>query len=252
MHNAFTYDDSDRTTSYTFYKGNGKLKGMEKITYDNAGNIIEEDSYKKNPQAINKKFVKTYDNRNNITESKEFDRKGRLNSRVVYTYYDDGSKKQTIQYSGNGKVIQLWNFDCNPVGKLQAEKFKDTNKVCIHYETDKEGNPIKVKEEYDGGTGLFGKTYRNVTKYDKNNHMLDNAWYKLNGKLISHWSATYNADGRPLEYITYKDGTQEILYRTTYTYTSDGNTTENVIYKKSQIIAKDKYVYASSVPAPVK
>jgi len=252
MHNIFTYDDSDRTTSNASYSESGKLNWMSKITYDKAGNVIEEDYYKKDPQAIKTKTIKTYDSRNNITESKEFDGKGKLKDRVEYTYYDDGSKKQTIEYSGKGKVLQLWNFDCNPVGKLQAAKFKDTNKICVRFETDKDGNPIKVKEEYLGGEGLFGKTYRNVTKYDKNNDMLDDAWYKLNGKLISHWSESYNAAGKMTESIIYKGGTQEIFYKNTYTYDNNDNIAESVFYKKSKLNAIWKYVYASALASPGK
>jgi len=251
-HNTATFDDSNRATSFTHYTGSGKLKEMITATYDKAGNLIEQDWYKKDPQTINRKTIKTYDSQNNITESKEFDGKGNLKNRVEYTYYDDGSKKQTIQYSGKGKVLQLWNFDCNPVGKLQAERLKDTNKICIHYETDKDGNPIKVNEEYQGGTGLFGKTYRYITKYNKNNNLIDAAWYNLNGKLISHWSESYNADGKMTEYTIYKGGAQEILYKSIYTYDNSGNMTESILYKKSQVNSTMKYVYASALTSPGK
>jgi hypothetical protein len=124
MHNSFTFDDSNRMTSFASYNGSGKLKRMNKNTYDKSGNIIEQDFYKKNPNAINKKTIKTYDSRNNITETKAFDKKGNLKTHIEYTYYEDGSKKQTTQYSGKGKVIRIWNFDCNPVGKPEAKKLK--------------------------------------------------------------------------------------------------------------------------------
>jgi len=253
MRNTTDYDDSNRVTEYASYNRTGKLKGMGKNTYDKAGNLIEQDVYKKNPQTINSKTTRTYDSKNNITESKTFDKKGNLKNRIEYTYYDDGSKKQTMQYSGSGKLIRIWNFDCNPVGTIEAKKFKDTSKVCIHYETDKNGNPIKVKEEYTGA-GMFGRTIRTVSKYDKNNNQIDAATYALNGKELSHWSGIYNASGKVTEYITYKSGTQKILYRSTYEYNSDGNITEGVAYKNSQKpLSKWKYVYSSSLsPSPAK
>jgi len=253
--NSNTYDDSNRVTQFAYYKGNSKLKVMSTNIYDKAGNEIEQDYYWKNPKIITSKIIKTYDNQNNITEAKTFDKKGNLAARIEYTYYDDGSKKRTTQYSDKGKVLRVWNFDCNPVGKLQAKNFKDTSKICVHYETDKDGNPIKVKEEYKGskGAGMYGKTIRSVSKFDKNNNMIDGAAYNLNGKQLSHWSATYNASGKITEYIMYKDGTQQVDSRTTYTYNSDGNVDESLIYKQSTVpVSSRKYVYTSSIASSAK
>ncbi len=251
-HNTATYDDSSRMMSYTHYKRNGKLKEMGNTIYDKSGNIIEIDFYKKNPQSIFTKTVKIYNNSNNITESKVLDKNGKLKNRIGYTYYDDGTKKQTIQYSGSGKIMRIWNFDCNPVGKLEAKKFKDTSKVCIHFETDKDGNPIKVKEEYTGA-GFLGRTIRNVTKYDKNNNMIDATYYNLNGKELGHWNASYNASNQITEYAIYKAGTRQTWFKTTYSYNDAGNIAESVIYKKSQApVSKMKYVYTSSLSLPAK
>ncbi len=254
-HNSNTYDDSSRVTQFAYYKGNSKLKVMSVNIYDKAGNEVEQDYYWKNPKIITSKIIKIYDKTNNITEAKTFDKKGILVSRIEYTYYDDGSKKRTTQYSDKGKVLRVWNFDCNPVGKLQAKKFKDTSKICVHYETDKDGNPIKIKEEYKGekGGGMYGKTIRSVSKFDKNNNLVDAADYNLNGKQLSHWSATYNKSGKIAEYIIYKDGTELVDSRTTYTYNSDGNVEESLIYKQSAVpVFSRKYVYISSMVSPGK
>lgn len=249
-HTSNTYDDSNRVTQFAFYKGTQNLKRMCKNTYDKSGNLVEQDFYKSDPKTIISKIIRTYDSRNNITESKSFDRKGKLIGRIVYTYYDDGSKKQTIQYAKSGKVERVWNFDCNPVGKLEAKKFKDTAKVCIHYETDKDGNQIKVKEEYLGA-GILGFSYRRVTKFDKDNNQIDLAYYKFNGKQIVHWSATYNASGKMTESILYKARTQEVYSRITYSYNSEGTMQESVIYRKSAIpYSTMKYIYTSSLSAP--
>jgi hypothetical protein len=252
LHNTFNHDDSARLTSFSSYSGSGKFKLMETNIYDKAGNRIEQDLYKKNPQTISLKTIDAYDNRNNITESKAIDGKGKLKTRIEYSYYDDGSKKQTIEYSGKGKVLRIWNFDCNPVGTLEAKEFKDTDKVCIHYETDKDGNPIKVKEEYQGGTGVFGSTLRYVSKYDKDNNMIDEAYYAMNGKQLSHESFSYNAFGKITEYIWYKGATKETRLKNVYTYDNDGNMTGTSIYKKANPIpsSTEKYVYASAA-APV-
>jgi hypothetical protein len=252
MHNTASHDDSSRLTGYASYNGKGKLKSMSTNTYDKAGNLIEQDVYWKNTKTTATKIFKTYDNRNNVTETKSLDSKGKLKNHIVYTYYDDGSKKQTIQYSGTGKVKRVWNFDCNPVGISEAKKFKDTSKVCIHFETDKDGNPIKIKEEYTGA-GFLGRTLRNITKYDKDNNMIDASSYNLKGKQLTHWSASYNQSGRIAEYIMYKAGSQKTWFRTTYSYNNDGNMAESVVYKKAQVpFSTMKYVYTSSLASPKK
>lgn len=246
------HDDSNRLTQSAFYKGANKFKNMVANTYDKAGNLIEQDVYWKNPKTATSKIIKSYDNQNKITESKTFGKKGNLTGHIEYTYYGDGSKKQTTQYSAKGKVKRIWNFDCNPVGKLEAKKFKDTSKICIHYETDKDSNPIKVKEEYNGA-GLFGGNTRSVTKYNKDNNVIDETYYKLNGKQIYHWSTSYNSSEKITEHIVYKPGTQETWFRTIYTYNSDGNMATSITYKKSQLpFSTMKYVYTSSISAPAK
>lgn len=248
-HNTASYNDSNQVTRYASYNGGGKLKEMFTYTYDKSGNQVEQDRYKHDPKTPASKEIHTYNDRNNMTETRVFDKKGNLKSRVEYTYYDDGSHKQTIRYSGKGKVERIWNFDCNPVGAQEAKKFKDTNKVCIHYETDKDGNQIKVKEEYEGGTGLFSSTTRIVTKIDKNNNIIDYAWYKLNGKPIWRCSTLYDASGNITEYTIYQAGTPKPFWRTVYTYNSDNNIVSSVIYKKLKPLPEYtlKWVYNSSV-----
>jgi hypothetical protein len=252
QHNAAKYDDSNMVTEFAFYKGSGKLKRMTANTYDKSGNLVEQDLFRKNPKKLYTKTIKTYDSRNNITGTKLFNNKGELQSRIEYTYYDDGSKKQTTEYNGSGKVKRIWNFDCNPVGKSEAKKIKDTAKICIHYEKDSAGNPIKIRDEYTHD-GWFGATVRTITKYDKDNNMIDVATYNLNGKRLSRWSASYNASGRITEYILYKDGTGKPQFRTTYTYNKEGNMEGSVIYKKTNVpFSSRKYIYTSSVSVPAK
>ncbi|HTB08044.1 MAG TPA: hypothetical protein VK806_13930 [Bacteroidia bacterium] len=254
VHELNTFDDSNRITMSQYYNGSDKMKSAESRVYDRSGNILEHDFYKRDSKVAKSKTISTYDTKNNITESKMYDKKGKLESRIEYSYYDDGSKKQTIEYSGKGKVKQVWNFDCNPVGTAQAHKFKDTSKVCIHFETDKDGNQIKVKEEYSNSRGLFSFTMRTVSRYDKDNNEIDRASYKLNGKQLSHWSTVYNSDGRMTEYADYKPGTDKPYWKITYTYNSDGYVTESDMYWKSfqEPDAKYKWVYSAPISTPAK
>jgi hypothetical protein len=243
-----SYDDSDRVTKYQYYNRANKSVWLDAYTYDKWGNITESDGYLGRTQKLFSKTINTYDSVKNITESKTFNKRGKLITRVEYTYYTDGSKKQTIQYSRKGKVQNIWNFNCNPVGDAQAKKLKDTGKVCIHYETDKDGMPIKIKEEYTWQDGLFGKSMRrNITKYNKDNYVLDFSSCKLNGKQTLHYSAIYNATGRCIEYDLYKPGTTKTWIKHLYSY-KDGIIASMVIYKKAKATpdATYKWIYNQS------
>ncbi len=248
-HMATGYNDSNWITQFEYYNRAGKATWLDTFTYDKRGNQVEIGIYNENPKKLYSKTISTYDSLNNITESKVYGKRNKPESRIEYTYYTDGSKKQTIEYSGNGKVKNIWNFDCNPVGNSQAQKLKDTSKVCIHYETDKDGKPIKIKEEYKGQDGLFGKSMRRtITKYDKDNNILDLSTYKLNGRQTLHWGATYNAMGRLTEYDLYGLETQKIWWKYTYNYNSDGLIAAAAIYKKSKGTPEEayKWVYNAS------
>jgi hypothetical protein len=249
LHVATTYNDSNWMTHYEYSNRSGKPVWSDALTYDKWGNITEEDGYLESPKKLFSQTFNTYDSLNNITESKIFNKRRKLITRVEYTYYTDGSKKQTIQYSGKGKVQNIWNFDCNPVGDAQAKKLKDTGKVCIHYETDKDGKPIKIREEYTRTDGLFGKSMRRtITKYDKDNNILEVASCKLNGKETEHWSATYNEKGKMTEYNIYSPGTKKTWEKYTYTYNSNGNITGMICYKRAKETpdATYKWVYNQS------
>ena len=102
--------------------------------------------------------------------------------------------------------------------------------------------------------GFLGSTIRNITKYDKDNNVIDNVYYKLNGKQIGRWSASYNTSGRITEQIYYDGGTNKTRLRYTYRYGNDGNVTEAVIYKKEKPLpfTTMKYVYTSSLSSPAK
>jgi len=248
-HASTSYNDSNWVTKYQYYNRRNKSVWLDAYTYDKWGNITEDDGYLGRTQKLFSKTINTYDSLKNITESKTFNQRGKLITRIEYYYYTDGSKKQTIEYSGKGKVENIWNFDCNPVGNLQAKKLKDTGKICIHYETDKDGKPIKIKEEYTNQDGLFGKRMRRtITKYDKDNNILDLSTCKLNGKQTLHWSAAYNGMEKCTEYNMYERGTQNIWWKYLYTYNSDGNITGMVIFKKNKKTPELTYklVYNSS------
>jgi len=243
-HFKYQYNDSNQTTSNIAINKKSKACSGVYYSYDKAGNIIENRSWWKDTGKTVYDWIITYDSKNNPTEAKFYYSKGKLDSRTVYEYYDDGSKKKTTTYSGKGKVTAVWNYDCNPIGKVQESKMKDTSKVCMHYETDKNGNPIKVKEEYTEAGGLFKYRLRKISKYDKDNHFIELITTKMDGKETWHSCVDFDAKGNETEWRQYVPNTTNVKKRVVYTYNNSGDITQAVVYSKSSATGSIiKFVY---------
>jgi len=233
-HFKYEYNDSNRETSNSAINKKNKAYAGVYYSYDKSGNITQNRSWWKDTCKTFYNWIIAYDSRNNPTEAKFYYSKGKLDSRTVYEYYEDGSKKKTTTYNGKGKVTALWNYDCNPIGKVQETKMKDTSKICVHYETDKNGNPIKVKEEYtEGGGWLHKYRLRKISKYDKDNHFIELITTKMNGKETWHSVADFDAQGNQTEWRKYVPNTTNMKQRVVYTYNNSGDITQAIVYSKS-------------------
>jgi hypothetical protein len=141
-------------------------------------------------------------------------------------------------------MISVWNYDCNPVGKLQESRMKDTSKICVHTETDKNGNPIRIKEEYTQGERLFSKRLRKISKFNKDNQLIEQITTTLDGKEQMHVCRDYNAAGNITETRQYIPNTKNLKMKYVFTYDTSGNLTEMVTYRKSDTTGTVmKYVY---------
>lgn len=230
----YRFDDKGRRTEYTLLKPNGNIKMQWTYAYDKNGNATDLHSYYSDYPSWH--IVKKYDDKNRLIEQTHFykhDKK--IGSHYKYFYYDDGSKKQTIEYNPKGKVLHTWNYDCSPVGKLATPKFKDTTKVCVQYEKDDKGNPVKVKEEFV----KRGRVVRIVNKYDIHDNLLDFADYDIKGRVWFRNSYLYNDNNQTTEIRIYKHKTNEVSSRVVYVYDTDGKITKALTYKG---LDKPKYV----------
>lgn len=240
----YQYDDSNRMVSTAVLNKKGKTTWGGFWRYDKSGNMVQNFYWYRDTGTVTYKWTMAYDLKNNPIESKSYSYKGRLDSRSVYEYYNDGSKKKTTTYNRKGKVIAVWNYDCNPIGKLQESKMKDTSKVCVHYETDKNGNPVRVKEDYTQGGWLVKYRLRKITKYDKDNNVIEYITMKMNGKETHHYSADFDAQGNITEARYSIPNTTNLRERLVYTYDNTGNMAQLTVYKNSSKQgAVFKYVY---------
>lgn len=241
---TYQYNDSDRIASCTGFQGNkNHLMGWN-YRYDKWGNMTSNLTWWKDSGNITYQYIAQYDSRKNPLRSKTYYAHGKLHDSVAYTYYDDGSKKKTTSYSRKGKVTGVWNYDCNPIGKLQESKMKDTSKICVHYETDKNGNPVKIKEEYTEGGHLFKYRLRKISKYNKDGHLIEQITTKMNGKEKWHSTSDFDEQGNITAFCSYVPNSTSIKKRVVFVYDGSGNMIQSTAYNKSATAGSvTKYVY---------
>ena len=231
----YRFDADNRNVEFTALKRNGKIKRQMTYDYDKAGNNIETHwFFDDDPPA---RLVRNYDNKNHLVEQiYYYNHYKKQGMSYKYSYYDDGSRKQSVEYNRKGKILHTWNYDCSPVGQLEGYKFKDTSKICIRYEMDKNGNRIKVTEEFV----KRGNVIRRINKYDLHDRLLDVSDYNKKGKIVYRYSYDYNSDGRMIEALYYKMGSgDKVKSRFTYVYNAKGDLVQELTYKHS----KPAYVY---------
>ena len=233
-HYSYLWNDNNQFLQSTSFKRNGKIKYQMVNTYDKTGNCVETWRYFWDAPP-NHKLQKFDDNHKLQEIIWRYDNDKKLSGRYEFSYYPDGSKKLTVEYNKKGKIKHTWNYDCSPVGKLTSAKFKDTTKVCIKYEKDKDGNVIKVKEEFFKS----GNLARKVDKLDSHNNLLDVAYYNKKGKCVMHTAMSYNSKNQMTEYITYRKGTDRIRSRDIYQYNPDGEIGQTNAFDRNN---KPKYI----------
>lgn len=242
-HYTYQYNDSNWVTSSVEFQKNNKRQSGRTWSYDKWGNITKSINWWKDTGNIIYEDIVQYDSHSNPLKGKIYYARGKLHDSIAYQYYDDGSKKKTTTYNRKGKITGIWNYDCNPIGKSEESNMKDTSKVCVHYETDKNGNPVKIKEEYTEGGGLFKYRLRKISKYDKDNHIIEQTITKLNGKEKSHSSYDFDAQGNITESRQYIPNSTTIKKRFVYAYDNSGNMIQITAYKSSVQGSVIKYVY---------
>jgi len=222
------WSDKNQYISYTSLKRNGRFNYSMAYTYNTSGDEIERKYCWKKPENMTNHGFMTYDEKHNMLECKYLIKKDRKNGyRYVYSYYPDGSKKQTVEYDNHGKIQHTWNYDCSSVGKLVVNKLKDTSKLCIHYEKDASGNELKIKEEF----AKNGPVVRTIIKTDSYDNQVEEIRYNKHGKILYHVINIFNNKSKITEQKQYTRDDKKLKTRKVFYYNSDGRLDQMIEYK---------------------
>lgn len=213
----------------TGYKRNGSVHWKSANTFDPKGNIIENKYYWKSEEPT-RTTKNRFDNFDNIIEQNVYLKKDKTpHLKYVYTYYEDKSKKQTLQYNKKGKVKHVWNFDCKPISEAPVTASKEESQICVKYETDAAGNQVKVKESI----GTEKKIHRRVSRYNSKENLVEEHLYNKKNKLIYHSEFTYNENGKMTEYKFFSKSEPKPNYTVKYMYNDSGLITGYEGYDKN-------------------
>ncbi len=227
---SFAYDSKFNQTEYIEFRRNGKIKRKFTYEYNDSGYVTRQNFYWKNADKIGWYSTKKFDANNKILEYAYYypTKKGdKIGTHYKYSYYPDGSRKQTIEYNAKGKIEHEWNYECNPEGSIDTKKLKDTSKVCVRYETDKYGNKITIKEEFVKS----GRTVRIISKYNSAGNMIEYISFDKKGHERYKTIYDYDKNQDMKEFKSFSKG--KLTYRYVYECDANGFITKSYTYTKS-------------------
>lgn len=229
----YTYDNNGNVIEEDRYE-NEEFKSYVKYEYDNNGNMIKESS--SIPDLINGYFYLTneYNATGKIKEIVIYDADYNPIGKTEYTYDANGNQLSCIEYDKDGKAFDTARYEYNSNGKCTKYSWFLENSIIFPegmteiYEYDSNGN--KIKE-----TCYSGEEFASQTRYtyDANGNVLETKDYSASGQYNGTMETyEYYSDGTKKSYKQYKNNELKSFEE----YNSDGKTI------KKQSIMTDNYL----------
>ena len=213
------------------------------FTYDENGNMIEENAYV--DEGLNSKVKFEYDDDGNQIGFYTYQSDGSLQLKGTYKYDDDGNKiefrryiaemesefKKTYEYDDDGNMIVENSFDSEgEINKKRTYEYdKNGNKIQFilfssdgsmssksNYEYDRNGNRTQEIRYKADGSLSEKKTY----KYDDNGNLIEENSIHSSGEIYENWSYEYDYDkkGNWVKRIDFSNGVPKFLLLREYEY----------------------------------
>ncbi len=234
---AYQYAANYMVLSTIFMDSKGKEVKIISNKYDDRGNRIEEILIKKGKQKA--KTISKFDSTRVLESYYYKNGKPDFKRKWVYTYYPDKSKKSSVIYNANGKIIYTWNYECKPEGEL-ISKHKDTTLVCEKEEIDTSGNKVIITRKFNEK----GKPYKIVYTYNKDDKLIQIATYHDNDLLSYKYK--YRKETGDIEEFAYYNHKGKETYRNINNYDENNNVTGSKSYRKRKLISSTENQYNAS------
>ena len=219
-----TCNEEGKYTESKREKPNGKICYFTQRTFDENNNMLGF-TYKQNGVKVISQASYIYDTNNRCTESVYSGHNPEKYLKYVFTYYEDGKNKETVEYDQKGKERHRWTYNCDPLGK---ELGKKESEVCKKTDTDENGNRSEVY--------LYNNKKQKIQKvvlvFDKNDNKLSSTRYTKSGKQFNKQVFTYDESGNQLSYNYYRHNDKKGVIMTRYQYDTNGNRIKREVLKR--------------------
>jgi hypothetical protein len=207
---SFNYNKFNRTTLYSRFDKEHKLKNQDAYSYDST--LLKEHhafTYKKGK----KKEV----------------------SKELYEYETDLQLKKITYYNQKNKAYKKTLFDCNPIG-VNHKISKDSSYKCVKYDTDSLGNKIQITIE-----NVKNKSTKVIMYYNSQNKIVARKIFDLKKNQPLCYSFYHPETGMTINYISFHKGKED--YKFEIKFDDKNNKVERVTYSNNKMTSVFKYEY---------
>ena len=223
-----TYEWKGNTVKISEYDANGNPGNYKMCETDSRLNIIKEDCYTSGGELYTY-YKYTYDKNDNVLTQICYLPNGTETSNNSFTYYENGTKKTWTNIYGGWEEVSEYNENGSPIslkifynGKLQEANTyeyyaegplaKESSNNCYgdgsssykEMDYDRQGRLQKQTKTEKESNGTISSKSEWVYEYAADGrHTTSFESYDSDGKLISKWSETYNAQNKRVNDISY-------------------------------------------------
>lgn len=198
---VYKYDSKGNVVSLENFDGSGNVVTRRVSKYDKNGNEIQRTVYDNQHHGANEAYF-TYDKNNNLIETKNYSAKGELLADITMKYQND-LPVNAVTKDGKGNVKEEINSSYDSAGRLIMER-----RIS-------QGKGYDINYKYDGNGNLVEMTnpqYHRFYDYDKNNNLIEDKMFMVNGPRQFRVRFTYLPNGLQKEEIRYANNDKPAFY----------------------------------------
>jgi hypothetical protein len=226
----YDFDDSDRLTESRLFNKKGRLMIKQNYSYFAGNNLLtHRKETKGKPEG---KIFYSYAQDSMLSRVDYFRVGYSTNpySSYQYDYYPDKKQKTTRYYKKN-KLKHIWNYDCDPRGKMVK---KDTTLICMKENIDLTGRKV-VTSHYTDSKKKEIKTVNYYRGPNGNNVLSETETYIIKkGKEIPVYKIHYPDSIEPYQQQQFYDKTGKLVtesFGEYYDYTTGSKKLKHTSWK---------------------
>lgn len=235
------------SASYTFYENgyikekvyrdHGKLSGSSVYTFDNQQRVTKFIGYNKGKLS----YMNSYVYEGSKLQKQYYYEKDTVHYKFVYQNWyvgDTGDMTRAEKRNAKGKVLYVWDYNCNTHGEIKKVELKKESRICTSDTRLPNGYRLV---QFDEITKEGARRY--ITEYDSLDRMI--RWSKYEGKegdkLMQQTLYNYTEQGKEQATTVYNTKTGKMMSQYEYHY----NQNMQLLYQLSRFYNRKEKVSGS-------